>query len=198
VNKTLVLATRNQGKVEELRQMLSEYNIEVKGLDAFADCPEVVEDGKTFKENAIKKAKTIADFVRLPALADDSGLEVDALNGRPGVYSARFAGENATDQENMNKLIEMMKSHPDSERSARFRCVLALAAPGKEIWTCEGACDGEIVPQPIGTNGFGYDPIFYLPSLGKTMAQLGPAEKNEISHRGQAVRQLKEHIHRLL
>lgn len=198
MNKPLVLATRNNGKIEEMKTMLSPYGIEVKGVSEYPECPEVEEDGVTFQENARKKAETISKVLGLPALADDSGLEVDAMEGRPGVYSARFAGPHATDEDNINKLIESMKDVPAGERQARFRCVLALAVPGRETWFTEGACEGHIVLEPKGSHGFGYDPIFYLPELEKTMAQLSKDEKNDMSHRGKAVRQFLDEVSRLL
>lgn len=198
MGNVLVLATRNQGKIEELRKMLARYDIQVNGVDQYPECPEVEEDGDTFLANAKKKAETISNLLQLPALADDSGLEVDALEGKPGVYSARFAGPEATDLDNILKLLESLKDVPAGERNARFRCALALAIPGKPTWTCEGSCEGQIILSPQGTKGFGYDPVFYLPSLEKTMAQLSHEEKNAISHRGKAVKIFTEQIDTLL
>ncbi|HJV44498.1 MAG TPA: XTP/dITP diphosphatase [Bacillota bacterium] len=198
MSKKIVLATRNKGKIKELREMLAKYQVEVLGLDDFPQTPEVEEDGLTFEHNAIKKAQTISDYLMLPALADDSGVEVDALGGQPGVFSARFAGNHATDEQNNRKIIEAIRDIPESERSARFRCVLALAVPGKEVWTCDGVCEGVIITEPQGTNGFGYDPLFFLPKFGLTMAQLSSEGKNQISHRGKAVRNFIEHIHELI
>lgn len=194
MSKILVLATRNQGKIGELRRLLSNLNIEVRGLDDYPECPEVEEDGITFEENAIKKAQVISDFLNLPALADDSGLEVDGLEGRPGVWSARFAGPQASDADNIQKLLESLQDVPAGERGARFRCVLALVVPGKKVRTCEGTCEGEIILEPVGTEGFGYDPVFFLPDRKQTMAQLSKEEKNMISHRGKAVQQLLDQI----
>lgn len=198
MNKVIVLATRNKGKIEEMKRMLSEYRIEVKGLSDFPQVPEVEEDGDTFQKNAVKKAETVSNILGLPALADDSGLEVDALGGRPGVYSARYAGPNATDQENVVKLIESIRDVPVDDRRARFRCVIALAVPEKGTWTWDGTCEGLIVLEPQGTEGFGYDPIFYLPDLEKTMAQLSKDEKNQISHRGEAMRNFLREVAVLL
>lgn len=192
MNKIIVLATRNEGKIQELDRMLRDQGIQVKGLKDYPDCPDVEEDGETFEQNAAKKAETISKIIGLPTLADDSGLEVDALDGEPGVYSARFAGPRATDEENIQKLLERLKGIPTENRHARFRCALAYAAPGRETWACEGRCEGIISLEPQGNGGFGYDPIFYLPKLEKTMAQLTKSEKNEISHRGKAVRQFVE------
>jgi XTP/dITP diphosphohydrolase len=195
---TLFLSTRNQGKVSELQQLMASYPITIRSLDEFPDCPIVVEDGNTFEGNAIKKAEVIAQFLHMPVLADDSGLEVEALGGKPGVYSARFAGPDATDADNNRKLVELMHDLPPGQRDAQFRCVLALAIPGQQTWTCEGACSGQIVLEEQGSGGFGYDPIFFLPQWGKTMAQLTKQEKNKISHRGQAMRKLIPELTRRL
>lgn len=197
-HNTLVLATTNQGKINELRELLKGFDLRITGLNDYDNCPTVEEDGLTFKENAIKKAVTISEYLNLPALADDSGLEVDALGGKPGVFSARFAGPDATDEENMSKLIDSMRGVDTVSPTARFRCVLALAVPSKPVWTCDGECSGEILLEPRGENGFGYDPIFYLPEWGKTMAQLDKDEKNRISHRGKAVRYFCSQIDQLL
>ena len=190
----IVLATRNHGKVQEMKDLLSPFRVEVKSVEDYPECPEVVEDGKTFAENAIKKAETISKYLNLPALADDSGLEVDAIDGRPGVFSARYAGPNATDEENNQKLIECLQDVPPGDRKARFRTVIAIAIPGEETWTCDGKVEGQIVLSPSGHNGFGYDPLFYLPDLQKTMGQLTREEKNQISHRGNAMRKFLEKI----
>jgi XTP/dITP diphosphohydrolase len=190
----IVLATRNKGKVREITQMFSAYQVEVKTVEDFPGLPEVVEDGETFEANALKKAETICREAGIPALADDSGLEVDALEGKPGVYSARFAGENGDDQANNEKLVGLMKDIPPGERSARFVSVLALAVPGEETLLVRGTCEGEIVLLPAGTNGFGYDPYFFLPQQERTMAELEPEEKNIVSHRGEAMRKLQAMI----
>lgn len=194
MEKIIVLATRNEGKIEEFNDMLRDRGIQVKGLKDYPECPEVEEDGETFEQNAKKKAETIAQRLNLPTLADDSGLEVDALDGKPGVYSARFAGPQATDEKNVQKLLEMLEGTPMERRGARFRCVLAFAEPGRETRVFEGRCEGAIALEPRGENGFGYDPVFYLPKFRKTMAQLTPSEKNEISHRGAAVRKFIQSI----
>lgn len=187
----LVLATRNPGKVREMAALLADLGVTMRSLFDVPGAPEVEEDGRTFAENAVKKAETIARFTGLPALADDSGLEVDALGGAPGVFSARYAGEGASDAANNEKLLAALAGVPAERRTARYRCVLALAAPGMPTVTVEGVCEGRIAEQPRGTGGFGYDPLFYLPGRGKTMAELRPEEKNAISHRGQALRRLK-------
>lgn len=188
----LVLATRNRGKVEEIRELLAGFGIELLSLKHFPDVPEVPEDGETFEENARRKAEFVARCTGLPALADDSGLEVDALNGAPGVRSARFAGDDATYAENNATLLRLMEGIPPEGRTARFRCVLALAFPDGPVRTMEGMCEGRIAEEPKGENGFGYDPLFFVPELGKTFAQIGRTEKGKISHRGRALRRLKK------
>ena len=188
--KRVVLATRNQGKVKEFNRLFAQIGWECVSLAEFADPPEVVEDGDTFEANAVKKAVTISTYLNMPAVGDDSGLEVDALGGRPGVYSARYAGEQATDEENWRKLLQELADVPNERRTARFRCTLALVEPGAEPIIATGACEGVIAHEPRGTNGFGYDPVFYLPGKFKMMAELSPEEKNEISHRAEAMRNL--------
>jgi XTP/dITP diphosphohydrolase len=185
--KQVVLATRNQGKVKEFNKLFAELGWEVVSLAEFEGVPEVVEDGETFEANALKKAATISTYLGLPAVGDDSGLEVDALDGRPGVYSARFAGEHATDEDNWRKLLRELSDVPDEKRTARFRCTLALVEPGREPVIASGSCEGVIAKEPLGNNGFGYDPVFYMPAVGKMMAQLSPEEKNKLSHRAHAM-----------
>jgi len=191
----LVLATRNEGKAKEIREALSGLEVDLLTL---SDFPEVHEDGATFSENAKKKALTVAKFTGLPALADDSGLEVDALGGMPGVRSARFAGEGADDDANNRKLLELLKGLPPERRTARFRCVLALAFPDGEVYTVEGTCEGLIAEEPAGEGGFGYDPLFLIPEEGRTFAQMTREEKNSLSHRGRALRKLREVLHQLI
>ncbi|RNB84289.1 XTP/dITP diphosphatase [Brevibacillus nitrificans] len=188
--RQVVLATRNQGKVKEFNRLFAEAGWEGVSLANFENVPEVVEDGETFEANAIKKAVTISTYLGMPAIGDDSGLEVDALEGRPGVYSARYAGEDATDEENWRKLLQEMEAVPDAARTARFRCTLAFVVPGGEPVITSGSCEGVIAREPAGTNGFGYDPVFYLPEQNKRMAQLAPEEKNQISHRARAMQKL--------
>nr|WP_206529486.1 XTP/dITP diphosphatase [Brevibacillus sp. SYP-B805] len=190
------MATRNQGKVREFERLFAPLGWEVHSLAAYPDAPEVIEDGETFAANAIKKAVTIAEALGMAAVADDSGLEVDALGGRPGVYSARYAGEKASDEENWRKLLLELKDVPLEKRTARFRCVLAYVEPGGEPILASGSCEGVILPEPAGTNGFGYDPVFFLPGRNCTMAQLDPDVKNRISHRAQAMQSLLEEIRR--
>ena len=186
--KEVVLATSNQGKLKEFAELLSPVFGKVLSLREFNGLPEIVEDGETFSENALKKARVISRLIQKITLADDSGLEVDALGGRPGVFSSRYAGENAGDDENINKLLQELKGA--ANRNARFVCCLALVFPdGKEI-TVEGRCEGVIAEEPRGEGGFGYDPVFYLPELNKTMAELNLPEKNLLSHRSRAVNAL--------
>lgn len=184
----IVLATGNKGKIREFTGLLEGAFGKIVSLNDLESPPEVIEDGKTFKENALKKARAIAVYSGIPALADDSGLEVEALGGRPGVYSARYAGEGATDRDNINKLLLELRGVENSK--ARFVCILALATPeGKEI-VAEGSCEGVILTEPRGKGGFGYDPVFYLPEFGKTMAEIPPTLKNRISHRARAAESL--------
>ena len=189
MSQQIVLATGNQGKVKELGAMLNELNIEVLPQSKF-DVPDVPETGTTFIENAIIKARHAAKITGLPAIADDSGLEVDALNGAPGVYSARFAGENANDQDNIDKLLVEMQGK--TVRSARFWCVLAYMrhADDPTPLVCQASWEGTITEDQQGREGFGYDPVFYVASEGCTSAQLTKEQKNALSHRGQALQQL--------
>lgn len=194
---TLVLATANQGKVEELREMVKPFHLEVKSLADYPEIPEVEEDGTTFYENALKKARTIADLLHLPVLADDSGLEVDALHGEPGVYSARYAGEHGNHTANNLKLLQAIENIPWEQRTAHFRSVLILILPGEEPIVAEGRCEGWITNEIRGSGGFGYDPLFYVEEYGKTLAEVTMEEKNRISHRGKAMRAMLQHIERL-
>ena len=185
---SIVIATRNKGKVNELRELLKGYDIDIKGLDDFGPIPEVTEDGNTFEDNAYKKASFTAKVLGLPALADDSGLVVDALDGAPGIYSARYAGENATERENNLKLLREMDGK--TNRKAQFETAIIIAVPRGPALTYTGKVDGEIVESPEGDNGFGYDPLFYYPPMSKTFARMSRDEKNSISHRGKAMREL--------
>ncbi len=183
----VVIASKNDHKAKEIRQLLCGLAVEVLSLRDFPQAPDVVEDGATFAANAMKKARAIAEFTGLTTLADDSGLEVDYLGGRPGVYSARFAGESATDGENNAKLLELMRGVPMESRTARFRCSIALVSQfGHTRWV-DGICPGFILTEEKGAGGFGYDPLFQVPGLGKTFAELPDGEKNKISHRGRAL-----------
>ena len=193
---TLVIATRNAGKAAEIRDLLEEFPVRIKNIGDFGPIPEVEEDGHTFDDNAYKKASFAARVLGIPALADDSGLVVDALGGAPGVYSARYAGQNATDEQRYRKLLTEMKGK--TNRKAVFECVLSIAVPGGPALTYEGRCEGEIAEEPAGQNGFGYDPIFYYPALGKTFGQLTRDEKSHISHRGKALRELRDEFDKVL
>lgn len=192
----LVIATRNAGKTREIRERLSGQPVLIKNLDDFGPIPEIVEDGLTFDENAYKKSSHTARMLGFPALADDSGLVVDALDGRPGVYSARYAGENATDPERCEKLLQEMAGREN--RRAAFECVISIAVPTGPALTYEARCEGLITEAPAGDNGFGYDPVFYYPELGKTFAQLTLAEKNRVSHRGKALEEVAAEFDKVL
>ena len=193
---TLVLATRNPGKTLEIRDLLKENPIEIKNLDDFGPIPPVEEDGNTFDENAYKKASFVSRVLGLPALADDSGLVVDALDRAPGIYSARYAGENATDEQRYTKLLKEMKGK--TNRKAAFECVISLAVPTGAALTYEARCEGLIAEKPAGENGFGYDPIFYYPPLKKSFAELTREEKGRVSHRGKALREVQDEFDKIL
>lgn len=208
--KELVLATRNRDKGAELAALLKDLGIRVRTLAEFPGAPEVVEDGETCEANAVKKATAIARYTGLPTLADDTGLMVDALNGRPGVYAARYAGEQASYEDNWRKLLRDLDGVPRERRRARFVTAAALARPvdfrrgargaGHEASTAgdlkvdvvEGILEGLIAESPSGISGFGYDPVFFVPELGRTLAQLSPEEKNRVSHRSRALAKVKE------
>lgn len=186
----LLIATNNKGKAAEYRTLLKDLRIELVTPEDEGITTVVQEVGQTLEENAILKATALASESGLVALADDSGLEVDALGGEPGVRSARYAGPDASDKERVAFLLSKMNNAPWEKRTARFRCVIAVATPDGEVKTCEGECPGFIALEPKGESGFGYDPIFYLPAFKKTMAELPPEIKNQISHRGRAARQV--------
>lgn len=188
----IVLATRNRHKGEELAALLGDLNIRIRTLADFPDAPEVEEDGVTCEANAIKKATEIARATGLTAVADDTGLEVDALGGRPGVYAARYAGEGATYEDNCRKLIQELSGVPRERRTARFITVAAIAVPGEPAQVASGSLEGYITEAPAGTGGFGYDPVFYVPEVGATLAEISAEQKNRISHRAKAFLQAKE------
>ena len=190
----IVLATNNKHKIREIKNILSDLSVEILTLEDFPDFPEVEETGKTFEENAILKAETICGVTGLPSMADDSGLEVDALDGAPGVLSSRFAGKHCSFQDNNRKLLSLMKDVPWERRGAKFICVVALAKNSSHIVTVKGEVRGIITFEEKGENGFGYDPVFHLPHLNKTFAQLSLEEKNKISHRAKAFGKAKELI----
>ena len=197
----IVLATGNRGKIREIRELLGAMSIELLTLDDFGGLTMPPEDGITFEENAYNKARYVANETKLAALADDSGLVVRALSGAPGIRSARYAGSGATDGENIDKLLKELGDRPEGDRQASFICALALVglcgeAPCEEIVT--GRVDGIILRERRGDKGFGYDPVFYIPALKRTMAELTKDEKNRVSHRGMALRKLKERLEGLL
>lgn len=188
----LVIATTNKNKLKEFQEILKDLQIDVLSLTDFGPIPPVIEDGQTFEENAYKKALHTARVLGLPTIADDSGLVVPALGGAPGVYSARYAGENATDEENCQKLLKELIDVQD--RRAYFQCALSIAVPSGPALTYEGQCDGIILHEKRGSSGFGYDPLFYYEKLGKTFAELPMADKNKVSHRGKALSAVKDEI----
>ncbi len=192
--KTVIIATKNEGKAKEFESLFAAKGYEVKTLLDFPDSPDVEETGTTFEENAILKAEAISKEYHGVVISDDSGLIVDALDGRPGVYSARYAGEDKNDEANTNKVLSELEDVPEEERTARFYCALAVASPNQETITVSGTIEGYITEQPVGENGFGYDPIFYVKELGKTTAQLTKEEKNKISHRAKALKALQGKI----
>ena len=182
----LLLATNNKGKIREYKSLLKGIPYEIVTLAGQGITTEVNEVGGSFEENARLKASTLAKESGLLSLADDSGLEVDALGGEPGSLSHRYAGEGASDADRINYLLSRLKDVPETKRTARFRCVITIATPDGKVELCDGECRGIITSKPRGNQGFGYDPVFYLPELGKTMAELTLEEKNRVSHRAQA------------
>jgi len=192
----IVIATRNQGKIAEISALLEGFPVMIKSLNDFGPIPEVEEDGETFEENAYKKASFTARVLGIPALADDSGLMVDALDGQPGVHSARFAGPDATDGDRCQKLLEAMQTNDN--RGAAFACVISIAVPTGPALTYEGECRGVLTREPQGENGFGYDPVFYYPPLKKTFAQLTREEKGRVSHRGKALKEVQDEFDKVL
>jgi XTP/dITP diphosphohydrolase len=186
----IILATKNLGKIRELQELLVDEGIKVLSLLDIPDWEDVEENGVTFAENAAIKAREAARKTGLITLADDSGLEVDALGGAPGIFSARYAGEPTNDERNTDKVLELLGTIPQNKRTARFRCALVVVTPDGEEYLTEGIVEGQILTERRGTDGFGYDPVFYLPEFGKTMAEINLAEKNKISHRAQAFRKV--------
>lgn len=195
----LVVATKNKNKIREISDRFSSLNkLEILSLTDIENPPCVIEDGTTFEENAKKKAKIISTYTKLPVLADDSGLEIDALGGEPGIYSARYAGENATDEDRNRLILERMRNVPRDKRGARFICVIAIVLTDGSEYLTKGECDGIIYYKMQGSYGFGYDPIFYLPKYRKTMAELSLTEKNRISHRGRALEGALDILRRII
>ena len=188
----IIIATKNRGKIEEFSDLFRNYFNNISSLLDYEFIPEIVESGSTFEENALLKANIISSHFDKIVLADDSGLVVEALDGEPGIYSARYAGESSTDEQNVDKLLDRIKPHEN--RKAQFICVLALVYPDGTAKMFEGSCEGEIIDERRGSNGFGYDPVFFVPELNKTMAELDPADKNSISHRSYAVGKLKNYL----
>ncbi len=196
--KTLVVATANQGKLREFRELLAGLQLKILSLADYPAMASINESGRTFAENAIIKAEAVMNHTGELALADDSGLEVDALGGRPGIYSARFAGADGDDEANNKKLLAELASVADTKRTARFRSAIAIASPGLPVQVAEGACEGIIIHEPRGMGGFGYDPLFFVPDLGKTFAQLEPERKNAISHRANAMIEARKILEAIL
>jgi len=192
MHRDLVLATRNRHKGNELASLLADLPVRIRTMDEFPDVPDVVEDGDTCEANAIKKARAVSDATGLMAVADDTGLEVDALDGRPGVYAARYAGPQATYEDNCRKLLGEMAGVPLDRRTARFVTVAAVALPSQTVEVMTGRLEGLISERPAGARGFGYDPVFYVPELGRTLAELSSEEKNCISHRAKAFAQVRD------
>ena len=192
--KELVIASKNKGKIKEIQAAFQNIGVKVISLAEFQEIPDAVEDGKTFEENALIKAHFYSKLTGKACLADDSGLEVDALNGAPGVYSARYAGEAATDADNNSKLITELQKVNGIGSTARFRCVLAFVDMNGQNILCNGSCEGSILEKERGNGGFGYDPLFYIEELKKTMAEITVEEKNQISHRGAALRVMAEKL----
>ena len=194
MEKKIIFATGNENKMKEIRQILGDMDVEILSMKQAGISADIVEDGKTFEENALIKARTIRDLTGYMVLADDSGLEVDALNKEPGIYSARYMGEDTSYDIKNKNIIERLDGLAGDERSARFVCVIAAAFPDGTEETRRGTIEGQIGFEIAGENGFGYDPIFYIPEFGCTTAELSPEQKNEVSHRGKALRKMKEII----
>jgi XTP/dITP diphosphohydrolase len=198
MHRDVVLATRNRHKGAELAELLADLPFRIRTMDEFPDVPDVVEDGETCEANAVKKARAVSDATGLLAVADDTGLEVDALGGRPGVYAARYAGMQATYEDNWKKLLREMTGVPRDRRTAHFVTVAAVASPSDVVAVTTGRLDGLIAEEPVGERGFGYDPVFYVPELGKTLAELSGEEKNRISHRAKAFAQVRDLLQNML
>lgn len=196
--KNIIVATKNKGKAKDFEAIFHPYGFNVLTLHDVASDMEIEETGSTFEENAILKAEALAERLQMFVIADDSGLAIDALNGAPGVYSARYAGEDKSDEANINKVLEELSEVEDENRTARFCCALALAGPSMDTKTVFGTCEGTIARLKKGMNGFGYDPIFFIPALGKMMAELTPEEKGAISHRGNAIKKIEVELPHLL
>jgi XTP/dITP diphosphohydrolase len=190
----ILLATANKGKIKEISDLIRGLPLELLSFSDIVDYPEIQEDGNTFEENALKKARILAGSTGITTIADDSGLCVDALNGRPGVYSARYAGANSSDAEKIAKLLEELKGVPEERRTARFVCVIALVTAQGEERVFPGVCEGRISIEPLGSGGFGYDPVFFYPELNTTFGTLPLEQKNKVSHRARALALLIKHL----
>jgi XTP/dITP diphosphohydrolase len=194
----IIVATKNKGKLVEIKDLLKDLPVKVSSLEDYPEIPEIAEDKETFLENSRKKAAVVAEATGKWSLADDSGLVVEALKGGPGVRSARYAGRQGDHAANNRKLLEEMKDVPDGKRKARFVCAMVITSPDGRQWDIEERCEGEILRELKGSRGFGYDPLFFIPDKGKTMAELPLEEKNKISHRGKALRHMKEVLKKVL
>lgn len=192
--KKIIIATKNKGKAKDFEALFGPLGYEVLTLHDVAEDMDVEETGTTFEENALLKATALANHLQTMVIADDSGLEIDALDGRPGIYSARYAGEEKSDDANIDKVLEELKDVKESERTARFVCAIAVASPTSKPFTVRGTCEGIIAQERKGTNGFGYDPIFFVPTENKMMAELTAEEKGAISHRGNALQLLAANL----
>ena len=190
----LIIATGNEDKVREIDEILEGTGFEAISMKQAGFSPDIVEDGTTFEENALKKAMAVHELSGEYVMADDSGLCIDALDGAPGIYSARFCGENSTYEEKFRKIFEMLADVPEDKRTAQFVCAIAVVKPDGTSFTVRGECRGVLHEKPVGENGFGYDPIFYVPEFGMTTAQMDPEVKNSISHRGRALRAMVEKL----
>ena len=188
--KEVIIATKNPGKAKEFEEIFSSRGITVRTLLDFPEIPEVEETGTSFEENAILKAESVSHALNQMVISDDSGLIVDALDGRPGIYSARYAGEPKNDENNTDRVLSELQGISEENRTARFYCALAITVPGQETKTVSGTCEGRILEERRGTNGFGYDPVFYVPEKGCSMAELSSDDKNKISHRANALKKL--------
>ena len=191
----ILIATKNSGKVREIKNVLTGLNIKILSLNDFPDIPKIEENGKTYQENALKKAVDISKYTGEICLADDSGLEIEYLKGKPGIYTSRWGN---TDEEGINKVLNLLKNIPEDKRNAKFVCALVLVFPGGKIYTVRGECKGKISLFPKGEHGFGYDPIFLIPQYNKTFAELGDIIKNNISHRGKALKKMCKIINKIV
>lgn len=196
--KKIVIASKNEGKIKEIKNFLHGLEVEILTMSDFPEIPEIIEDGSTFEENAVKKAKSVFEHTKLTVIADDSGLEVKYIGNEPGVHSARFSGDNATDQQNNEKLLELLKDVPMDERRARFKCVLVLHNSLYNNLIFEGRCDGYIIDEPKGELGFGYDPLFVPDGFTKSFGELDLVTKNKISHRGKALNSLRGYVEKMV